>query len=73
VTEPRNTLVVVVDRLGAGFLGPYGATWLDTPALNRLAGQSLLIEHVLSDSPELDIVRIGPGSMRRPKSSHRGP
>lgn len=43
----------MVDRLGAGFLGPYGATWLDTPGLNRLASQSLLIEHALADSPEL--------------------
>ena len=49
----RNAVIVVIDRLGAGFLGPYGATWLDTPALNRLASQSLLIEHPLSDSPEL--------------------
>jgi arylsulfatase A-like enzyme len=43
----------VVDRLGAGFLGPYGATWLDTPAFNQLAVESLLIEHALSDSSEL--------------------
>jgi arylsulfatase A-like enzyme len=54
---PHSSIVVlVVDRLGAGFLGPYGATWLDTPAFNRLASQSLLIEHVLSDSPELEVV-----------------
>jgi hypothetical protein len=54
--SPRNVVVIAIDGLGAGFLGPYGATWLDTPAFNRLASQSLLIEHVLSDSPELDVV-----------------
>ncbi|MBW3597244.1 MAG: sulfatase-like hydrolase/transferase [Planctomycetes bacterium] len=53
---PPNIIVIAVDRLGAGFLGPYGATWLDTPGLNALAGRSLLIEHVLSDSPELATV-----------------
>jgi arylsulfatase A-like enzyme len=49
----HNLIVVVIDRLGAGYLGPYGATWLDTPSFNRLASESLLIEHVLSDSPDL--------------------
>jgi len=44
---------VVIDRLGAGFLGPYGNTWLDTPQFNRLASQSVLFETVLADSPEL--------------------
>ncbi len=51
--QPRNIVVLAIDRLGAGYLGPYGATWLDTPAFNHLASQSLLIEHALSDSPEL--------------------
>jgi len=54
----RSAVVVVVDRLGAGFLGPYGNTWLETPALNSLASQSLLVETVLADSPHLaDIYR----------------
>ncbi len=49
-------VVVVVDRLGAGFLGPYGNTWLDTPGFNALASQSFLFEHVLTDSPRLETV-----------------
>lgn len=48
-----SAVVVVVDRLGAGFLGPYGATWLDTPQFNRLASRSLLCESALADSPDL--------------------
>lgn len=50
---PRSAMVVVVDRLGAGFLGPYGNTWLDTPQFNRLASQSLLVETALADSPNV--------------------
>ena len=50
----RSAVVVVVDRWGAGFLGPQGNTWLDTPAMNRLAARSLLCETVLADSPRLE-------------------
>ena len=51
-----SAIVLVVDRLGAGFLGPYGNTWLETPQWNRLATQSLLCETVISDSPDLEAV-----------------
>lgn len=51
--QPPNAVVIVVDRLGAGWLSPYGNTWIDTPELNRLAGQSLLLENAISDSPQL--------------------
>jgi arylsulfatase A-like enzyme len=53
VRSHKNAIVVVVDRLGAGFLGPYGNTWLDTPQFNRLASQSLLCEMSLIDSPSV--------------------
>jgi hypothetical protein len=49
----QSAIVLVIDRLGAGFLGPYGNTWLDTPQFNRLASQSLLCETALADSPDL--------------------
>ncbi len=52
----NSAVVISVDRLGAGFLGPYGNTWLDTPWVNRLASQSFLLENHLSDSPQLDVV-----------------
>src|SRR5687768_11610245 len=58
-TGPRSALVFVVDRLGAGMLGPYGNTWLDTPHFNRLAAESLLCETVLADSPDLDAALRG--------------
>ncbi len=50
----RSAIVFVVDRLGAGYLGPYGNTWLETPHFNQLAARSLLCETVLADSPTLD-------------------
>ena len=49
----KSAIVLVIDRLGAGFLGPCGNTWLDTPQFNRLASQSLLCETALADSPDL--------------------
>ncbi|MEO2022879.1 MAG: hypothetical protein ABGX05_13745, partial [Pirellulaceae bacterium] len=51
-----RAIIIVVDRLGSGFLGPYGNTWVDTPAINRFASQSILWEHFLSDSPLLSSI-----------------
>ena len=50
----NSAIVLVVDRLGAGFLGPYGNTWLETTHFNRLAAQSLVCETAWADSPALD-------------------
>jgi hypothetical protein len=50
-----SAIIFVIDRLGAGYLGPYGNTWLETRAFNRLASRSVLCEHVLAASPELAI------------------
>lgn len=52
--HPKHAIVIVVDRLGSGFLGPYGNTWIDTPTLNQLASESILLETAIADSPELD-------------------
>jgi arylsulfatase A-like enzyme len=54
--EPRSAVVVVVDRLGAGFLGPYGNAWLQTPQFNRFASEAQLFEWCLADSPRLERV-----------------
>lgn len=37
--------------LGAAHTGPYGNRWIDTPSLNALAAQSILIERHLSAHP----------------------
>jgi len=49
----KNAIVVVIDRLGAGYLGPYGNTWLDTPALNRLASDSFVFDNMIAGAPDL--------------------
>lgn len=53
MSSVNSAIVLVIDRLGAGYLGPYGNTWLETPGFNRLASQSLLCEQTLATSPEL--------------------
>lgn len=50
---PRSAVILVIDRLGAGYLGPYGNTWIETPTLNRLASESTLWENAFSDCPTL--------------------
>jgi hypothetical protein len=52
--QPRSAVVLVIDRLGAGFLGPYGNTWLETPAFNRLASQAVLCEQMLAGATDLE-------------------
>jgi hypothetical protein len=51
--QATHAIVLVIDRLGAGWLGPYGNTWLDTPHFNRLAAQSVLFETVIADASDL--------------------
>ena len=42
---PR-AVVLVIDGLGARHLGPYGNTWIETPAANYLAAESLVFDRV---------------------------
>ena len=51
-----HLIVLVFDRLGAGWLGPYGTTWINTPSLYELAAESLLCEFMLSDSTRLETI-----------------
>ena len=51
-----SAIIFVHDRLGSGFLGPYGNTWVETQSCNRLASEGLLCEFMVSDSPELATV-----------------
>jgi hypothetical protein len=51
--DVSSLIVLVIDRLGAAMLGPYGNTWIDTPNFNHLASASLLCENAIADSPDL--------------------
>ena len=48
-----NAICLVVDRLHAGYLGAYGNTWIETPALDRLASRSAVFDRAVIDSPHL--------------------
>lgn len=48
-----NLLVVTIDGLSSSFLGPYGNTWVPTPALNAWSAESLLAENCYIESVEL--------------------
>ena len=52
----KNALVLVFDRLGSAYLGPYGNTWVETPEWNRLAARSQLAETALIDTPDLALL-----------------
>lgn len=52
----RNVICLVVDRLGAGALGCYGNTWIETPEIDRLASRSFLFDHATTDSPRLESI-----------------
>lgn len=52
--EPRNAICLVIDGWQAGFAGPYGNSWINTPALNRLASEAFLFDQAFVDSPRLD-------------------
>jgi arylsulfatase A-like enzyme len=55
---PANVLVIVVDGLRATALGAYGNTSYSTPALDRFAAESLLLDWCFAPSPDLpDIYR----------------
>ncbi len=52
-SETRNAVVLVIDRLGANFLGAYGSTWFETRNFSRLAAQSLVFDQAITHSPKL--------------------
>lgn len=52
----RSAIVLVIDRLGAAHLGPYGNTLFPTPGFNRLATTAWLCERTITDSPVLEEV-----------------
>ena len=49
-----NAVCFVFDRLHAGYVGAYGNSWINTPALDRLAGRSFLFDQAVIDTPDLD-------------------
>ena len=48
-----NVICLVIDRLHTGHLGAYGNSWIETPGLDRFAGEAFTFDHLLIDSPDL--------------------
>lgn len=48
-----SALIVSVDGLHSGFVGPYGNTWVRTPNLDALAAQSFVFDQALIAHPSL--------------------
>ena len=53
---PKNVICLVVDRLQAGMLGPYGNTWVRTLHVDRLAAQSFVFDQAIACNPSLAAV-----------------
>ena len=49
----RYAIVIAVDGLRASAVGAYGNTWHPTPALDRLASESLVFDWMIADSPQM--------------------
>jgi arylsulfatase A-like enzyme len=49
-----NAICLAIDRLHVGYLGAFGNTWIQTPALDRLASESVVFDQFHLDSPRLE-------------------
>lgn len=48
----KNAIVLMIDGLGTGSLGPYGISSSETDAFNRLASQSIVVDQAMIDSSD---------------------
>ena len=54
MAESKSAICLIIDGWQAGFAGPYGNSWINTPAVNRMAAEGFVFDHALVDSPRLD-------------------
>jgi len=68
-----NAIVMVIDRLHVGYLGAYGNTWIQTPAIDRLAAEGFVFDQAFVESPDLErfyaACWLGRHAMSWPRSS----
>ena len=67
--ESRNAVILVVDGLNAGMLGPYGNTWFETENFNRLAARSLVFDFAFTPSPQVDEMYKAIWNLNQPEST----
>ncbi len=51
MTQPYNIVLIMADQLGAAFVGCYGSGVDSTPALDRLAAESMRFDRFYASSP----------------------
>ena len=49
-----KALVIVVKSLHLGYIGCYGNQWIETPALDSLANESVVFDQHIADRPDTD-------------------
>lgn len=58
-SAPKNILCLAIDRLNADFLGAYGNAWIETPAFDALAAQSVVFDSYFTTSQDLNALYRG--------------
>jgi len=58
-TTPKSALVIVLDGVSPDGLGPYGATWLQTPTWNQLAAEGFTFDCAWSIGSDLATIYAG--------------
>jgi N-sulfoglucosamine sulfohydrolase len=71
-SEQPNLLLVLSDDHSVPFLGPYGAKYLKTPALDRFAAESIRFEHAFTTAPQCVPSRTGIMTGRSPVAVRMG-
>ncbi len=56
LSDSKNIVCLVVDRLHVSYLGAYGNTWIQTPSIDRFAAQSLVFDRAITDSSNLELL-----------------
>ena len=50
MSNKRNIVLILVDQLRPDFIGPYGADFIETPALNELAANGVTYDHAIASA-----------------------
>lgn len=48
--DRRNLIVLLIDGLNPVFLSPHGCSWIDTPAFDQLAAESVVFERAVTET-----------------------